>query len=115
MDQIRSNSVTIANGESLSGAVTMNPDWKLIAVMPASTWDTAAMTFQISIDGTTFANVYNEATEYSLSSVVAAGYNRIDMLMFLGARAIKVRSGTAASATNQTSETTVTLVFWKLD
>lgn len=115
MDMIRSETVAIANGESLSAAAAMNPDWKLVAVMPASTWDTNAMTFQISVDGSTYANVYNEGTEYSLAGVVASGYNRVDMNMFLGARKIKVRSGTAGSAVNQTSATEVKLVFWKLD
>lgn len=113
-ESIRTVTVTVADSASLSGS-SGELDGRLIAVITASTWDTAAMTFQASTDGTNFFNVYNEGTEYSLAGVVASAFNRVNVNVFLGARYIKVRSGTAASAVTQSGATIVTLVYWKMD
>jgi len=93
----------------------MQPGWKLIGVIPDSAWDTAAVTFQITVDATNYFDVYNEGVEYSLPGVLASDYNRVDMAMFYGARAIKVRSGTSGTAVNQVDDSIVTLVFWQLE
>lgn len=114
-DMVRTGTVTVGAGASLSGAVTMDATWKLVAVITDSAWDTNAMTFQATVDGTNYFSVYNEGTEYSLAGVVASALNRVDLNVFLGARAIKVRSGTAASAVNQVDATVVTLVFFRID
>lgn len=112
----KTTTVTIGAGASLSGATEdMLSLGELVAVITASTWDTAAVTFQASVDGTNFFNVYNEGTEYSLTGVVASAYNRVSINVFLGARYLKVRSGTAGSATNQADATIVTLVFWQVE
>ena len=113
-ETIRTSTVAIAGGESLSTS-SGELDGRLIGVTTDAAWDTQAMTFQASTDGTNFFNLYNQGTEYSLAGVVASAHNRVDVNVFLGVRYVKVRSGTAASAENQGDATTVTLVYWKID
>jgi hypothetical protein len=105
--------VTIADSASLSGASAALRG-RLVAIITDSAFDTNAVTFQVSHDASTYTNLYNEGTEYSIAGVVASAYNRVDAAMFYGARTVKVRSGTAASAVNQSGATVVTLVCWSL-
>ena len=105
--------VTDADGESLSGASAALRG-RLVGVITPSGWDTQAMTFQVSHDGTNYTNLYNEGTEYSIAGVVASAYNRVDAAMFFGARAVKVRSGTAGTPANQSGAVILTLVCWSL-
>jgi hypothetical protein len=113
MDDIRYTTVTVANGASLSGAAQLLPnDGRLVAIIMDAAWDTNAVTFQVSVDGTNYFNLYNEGTEYSLAGVVASAYNAVDINVFLAARYVKVRSGTAAAAVNQVGDAVVTLVMW---
>ena len=105
----QSTTVTVAAGASLSGAAALR-ELKLLAVITAATWDTNAITFQASFDGTNFFNVWNDSGEYSIAAVPASTYVAINPMYFLGARSIKVRSGTSAAAVNQVDATIVTLV-----
>ena len=105
--------VTIAAEGSLSGASAALRG-RLVAIITDSAFDTQAVTFQVSHDASTYTNLYNEGTEYSIAGVVASAYNRVDAAMFFGARTVKVRSGTAGAAANQTDATVVTLVCWSL-
>jgi hypothetical protein len=115
MDDVRYKTVTIANGQSLSDAAQLLPgDGRLAAFITPAGWTTAAVTFQISVDGVNYFNVYNEGTEYSCAGVVASSYCRVDMNVFYTARYVKVRSGTAAVPANQAGGDIVTLVMWDL-
>jgi len=51
--------VTIANGASLSGAANLG-EARICAIMMPADWTAADLTFQASIDGSTFYNVYDE-------------------------------------------------------
>ena len=100
---------TIENGGSLSGAVDLGGR-KLVAIVMPSGWDAAGMTFQASPDGVNFFNVYDGATERNLT-VAASYYSALNIADWVGIRWVKIRSGTAASAVNQTAERTLTLVI----
>lgn len=112
MQDLVKTTVTVATGASLSGA-SAELDGRLVGIQLDAEWDTNAVTFQMSLDGSNWSNVYKEGTEYSLAGVVASSYNSVDMNVFLGARYVKARSGTAGSAVNQSGATVVTLVLMK--
>ncbi len=102
--------VTIANGASLSDSSGLfEGAYRLVGYMLDSAWDTNAISFQGSADGSTFANVYDEASEYSQAGVTASSYHSVKVDAFLPLRALKVRSGTAAAAVNQAGATVITL------
>lgn len=99
---------TIANGESLSGAVQLGGMYLSKIALPAE-FDGTAITFQGSLDGSTFYNLYtNAGTEVnypaSASRVIVP-----EFMDFLGLHSIKVRAGTAGAATNQTGATVVSI------
>lgn len=107
--------VTIASGASLTAAVDMGKR-ELVRVDMPSAWTAAALTFQVSADGTTYTNLYKDGSEFSKTEAAASrgvGIAPADAMMMH--RYIKIRSGTAASAVNQEAERTLTLVAIKLD
>lgn len=107
-----STSLTIASGASLSGAGLCPPGYSLCGIVFPSVWTAATMTFQASVDGTTYNNIYNTAgTEYSVAGASASRYIAVDPADFSGSYNIKVRSGTAAAPVNQGQTTIVLLVF----
>jgi hypothetical protein len=103
-----SKTVTIAAGASLSDAATF-PGYRLVGFTTDAAWDTQAVTFQTTYDGTNYANHYNEATEYSQAAITASTNHSVNVESFLGVRGVKVRSGTAGAAANQVDATVVTL------
>ena len=114
MYDIHTETVTIANGASLSGA-TSELDGRLVAVMTDSAWDTNSMTFQVSFDGSTYYNLYDDVGEYTISSVVASTCRSVNLNNFIGARYIKVRSGTSGAAVNQNGDTVVSIITFKFE
>ena len=115
MDDIRTTTVTIAAGASLSGAAQLLPnDGRLMAVITAASWDAAKISFQASVDGTNYFVVTNEGTEYECAAVTAAKWVSVDPQVFFGARYIKVQSGISTAATAQVDATIVTLVLMDL-
>lgn len=107
---IYTKTVTVADGQSLSGSAFLET-YELCGVITDSGWNTAALTFQGSYDDTNFFNVWNGASELSYAAVTASIFVVFDPAIFLGIPYIKVRSGTSASAVNQTGNSVVTLVM----
>jgi hypothetical protein len=105
--------LTIADGQSLSPASGILPAGDLVAVITDSGWNAAGITFQGSYDGVAanFFNLWNAAGEVAVASITAAAMVAVDPLLFRGCQFLKVRSGTAGSAVNQTGATVVTLLF----
>jgi hypothetical protein len=101
---------TIANGAALSAAVELGHDYLFAIEMPAA-WTAAAITFDVSYDGTTFNPLYDDTgTEVSLT-VAASRYVRInDPARFFAIKKLKVRSGTVGSPVNQAAARTVNLI-----
>lgn len=110
--QITTKTVTIANGASLSDAADLGTGRLVGIIMPAA-WSAAALTFQANADnGATFYDVYDDATERTISQsgAAAARFLALPLSDWLGMRGVKVRSGTGASPVNQGAARTIILV-----
>lgn len=115
-DDIRTTTVTVANLASLSGAsLDLSVLGKPVAVITDAAWDTQAMTFQVSVDGVNFFNLYNEGSEYQIAGAAASHFHRVDWSLFYGVKFLKVRSGTGAAPVNQAGDSVVTLVCWQVE
>jgi hypothetical protein len=81
-----------------------------LIVIPAA-WDAAAITYQVSLDGVTYGNLYDGATETSIASasVVAGRVLRLPLSEWAGIRYLKIRSGTSAAPVNQVAERILSL------
>lgn len=100
--------VTIANGASLSDAVDLKNN-RLSYIQMPGTWTTANLTFQVSEDGETYNNLYNDAgTEYTVTAA-ASQVLRLTLHDWLAVRYLKIRSGTAGSPVNQAAARTLRL------
>ena len=105
---VETTTVVIENGASLSGAVDLGGR-KLVGIIMPDAWTAASLTFQGSVDGTNFFNVYDGTTERAL--VVAANYySALAIGDWVGFRWVKLRSGTAGTPVNQAGARTITLV-----
>jgi hypothetical protein len=100
---------TIANGASLSGAVDLGDNVLVRIIMPAE-WTTAVLTFQTSDDGVTYAEALDTYDALLSYNPLVGNARPVEPVDFLGVRYLKVRSGTAASAVNQTAERIIKLV-----
>lgn len=102
---------TITSGASLSDAVSLASRNIWSVLMPAA-WTAADITFQGSIDGSNFFNLYDGGTEYQL----AADANRMVSItkaqLFIGLTHIKVRSGTAGTPVNQGADRTLSVLIF---
>jgi hypothetical protein len=96
----------VASGESLSDGTHLGGTIPVAIVMPAA-WTAASITFQASVDGATFYDVYDtDGTEYT-ATVGASQYVALNPEKFFGAIYLKVRSGTTSAAVNQGAERTI--------
>jgi hypothetical protein len=97
---------TIASGQSLSPSIDLGDGRAFALLMPAA-WDAAAVTFQISPDGTTWYSYFDAAAgEISIPATSIAAASRaivLDPRHFFGVRHLKIRSGIVAAAVNQTA------------
>ncbi len=102
---------TIAAGESLSDTIFTGGLPVCAIQMPAG-WDAAALTFQAAGDlAASVANVYDkEGTELS-ATVAASRFIQLDPALLAGAKYLKIRSGTAGTAVNQTAERKLVVVL----
>lgn len=90
----------IASGQSISADIRLRDAMIVALVIDSSVWTTADITFQGSVDGTTFYNLYDGSDEYAITAVANAAH-KVDPLIFKPWQYIRVRSGTGASAVNQ--------------
>jgi hypothetical protein len=102
--------IVIANGESLSGAVHLRSHRLFAIQMPAS-WTAADLTFQASYDGSTYADVYDEDDAEVVVQAAASRFIILDPAKFLGMQRIKVRSGTTGVAVNQGGARSLQLIL----
>jgi len=102
--------VTIASGSSLTAAIDMQ-GYALLRIDLPGAWTAASLTFQVSVDGTNYVNLYKDGSEYTKSEAAAScgvAINPADAVLLH--RYLKIRSGTAASPVNQQAARTLTLV-----
>ena len=105
-----SKTVTISSGQSLSGSLDTEGYPIKGIIMPAS-WDTANLTFQASVDGTNWFNLYDDNGN---EVVIQAAANRaIAIDSYAGSlapfRYLKIQSGTSATPVNQTANRVLTV------
>lgn len=105
-------SVTIPDGTDPSAAVDVR-DFEIVAIQMPASWSAADVTFQGSVDNSTFQNIY---TSDDAELVVEAAQARFVALMEPEITAlkacmwIKVRSGTSGVPVDQNADRTLTLV-----
>ncbi len=109
MAYIELQTAAIANGAALSPAVALGQKTLLGIVMPAA-WTAAALTFQVSIDDTTFNELYDGAGNAVSITAAAGQFVQIDPAKWRGVTAIKVRSGTSGAPVNQGQAAAIQLV-----
>lgn len=104
---------SIAAGQSLSGVIS-GSGMDLVGIQMPAAWTAAGITFQISGDGVTYGNVYDDAgTEVAITGPAAGRYVAIgtSTKLLRGVRFLKVRSGTSGAAVNQVAAAALMLVF----
>lgn len=106
--------LSIAAGAALSGAIACGQKTLCGIQMPAA-WTAANITFQTSVDGTTWSELHDPAgNAVQIVSPAASEYRALDTGIFTGLLYLKVRSGTAATPVNQVAAAPLQLVFTKL-
>lgn len=97
----------IANGASLSDSLYVWPCQASAIIMPAA-WTAASMTFQGSMDGVNFFDLFNDSgVEYEIPVLVSQAVQLNVPLTF---PYVKIRSGTTGTPVNQGGARSVTLV-----
>jgi hypothetical protein len=95
--------VTVADGESSSGALRLDEYALFGLVMPAA-WTSASVSFDVSTDGSTYQHLYDEYGSEVTLGVEAGksyGFSAGFASRFLAWKYVKVRSGVAGSFVNQ--------------
>lgn len=102
---------TIANGAALSDVVDLGPEARLKAVQMPAAWTAAALTFQVSTDGTTFIDLFSSAAEvnFTVAANQMIGLTYDQNSFFERFRYIKVRSGTTGTPVNQGAQRLIVL------
>jgi hypothetical protein len=101
--------VTIANGASLSNEVDLETKTLIAIDMPAS-WTAANLTLQASVDNSTWDNVFDSlGTEVTITAA-ASRFILLNPADFVSVRYLKVRSGTSGTPVNQGGARTITLI-----
>jgi hypothetical protein len=102
---------TIANGASLSDAVTLNGSQVGVIEMPAA-WTASCLTFQVSIDGTNYFNLYdNDGNEVYIIADVSRRIH-VDLGTLNQHKYIKIRSGTSTTAVTQGAQRLIYVEIW---
>ena len=102
---------TIATGAALSDTIFTGGLPICGIAMPAA-WDAADLTFKASCDvAANVANVYDKDGLELDFKTAAGNFITCDPSYFAGVRYIKVRSGTNASAVNQSATRSITLAI----
>lgn len=112
MPSIYTKNVTIANAASASDSAQLCDTYNqavdsLVGVITPAGFTTADITFQFSLDNSTFITAKNAAgSSITLSSVAASEWRAVDPTDFLGAKYIKLATSVA-----QTGGDIITLVI----
>jgi len=107
-EKVRHKTAAIAASANLSEAVLVDGAAIVGIVMPA-TWTAANLTFQVSVDGTTYNNLYDQfGTEVNVPASTSR-YIQTNPADFEGFVYIKVRSGTSGTPVTQAAQALLTL------
>lgn len=100
---------TIASGASLSSEIRLPEGYYLTGVQIPDTWTTTAAgcTLQVSIDGATYSNAYDETGTEITFQAATSRWVRLPELGSL--RFYKIRSGTSGTPVNQAGDRVLNL------
>lgn len=98
----------IAAGQSLSGVVGLT-EHTLHGILIPSVWTAANLTFQVSVDGVNFAEMYDDAGNEITVQAAAGQYLALDPARWRAINCLKVRSGTSGSPVNQVAAAAIVL------
>ena len=102
---------TIANGQSLSGALNLG-GLRLFGVVMPSGWTPANLTFQMSPDGgATWSNVFDSAGNEVIATAGSSRFVAIDPTNFAAIQWIQVRSGTSGTPVAQGADRALSLIL----
>jgi hypothetical protein len=82
----------------------------LVGIQSPSAWTAAGLSFSVSADGSTYADLYDDAGNEVTATAAASRGIALDYSTFLGWRCLKVRSGTNGTPVNQGGDRALTLV-----
>ena len=108
MSYLVQQTATIAAGASLSGVVSLT-EHTLHGIAIPAVWTTANLTFQVSLDGTTFFELYDDAGNEIVVTAPAGAYLALDPTRWRPINCLKIRSGTSGIPVNQTVAAAITL------
>lgn len=118
--------VTIADSASLSDAVNVQ-GYDVVALQHPANTEGTAYTFQGSLDGETYVDMYSSTgAELSITksatlaqciqlAIAAASATPEPVKEFKGLQSLKVRTGTSASPTTQTGAATILVGLRKIN
>lgn len=109
-----SETATIAINQSLSAAIDLKGR-SLVGIMMPSAWTTAQLSFQVSLDGSTYVNLYNTQGDEFISEASTSRFIAISQFEFLPVRYVKIRSGTSAVPVNQAAARSLVLATRDVD
>lgn len=110
---IATQTKTIPNGTALSDAFSPGAGVVVAVIIPAS-WTTADLTFKGSVDGVTFANVFEGTGGTEVTAKALVGQYVTIPNGLRGCPWLIIRSGTSGSAVNQGATRSLTIVIEKL-
>lgn len=106
----KSGTITSGDATGLSSVIQTNGVCVVGIEMPAS-WTSASMTFQGSVDGSTYQNIYDQYGNELVITVAGARDIYFDAFIYLTAcNYVKVRSGTSAAPVAQGADRIVKLI-----
>ena len=102
---------TITSGTSLSPGIPVSRANVIAFIMP-SAWTTAALTFQGSIDGDNFFNLFDQSgNEITVPTDANRYIGGLDALGFGAFNYFRIRSGTSSTPVNQAADRSIRVVM----
>jgi hypothetical protein len=101
---------TIDSGKSLSDAITLDPAHYAFAIAMPDSWTAANLTFQVSHDGATWKDLYDDEGNEVLVYAAASRMIRLYPEEWAAFKYLKIRSGTSGSAVNQGADRTLIIL-----
>lgn len=99
--------ITIPSGASMTSEFTLHGK-TLVGIVTPPTWSATELTFQVSIDGTTFVDLYSDTAEV-VAAAAPSRYIALNPAAWCGVVAVKIRAGTTAAPITQAQQQTLTV------
>jgi hypothetical protein len=101
--------VTFTAGQSISSVINLGGE-TIVGIIFPPVWSIASATFQVSVDGTNWHDLYDESGEVTVSSASSTRAVSLDPVKTFPYPYVKLRSGTSGTPVNQVSNRTLTIV-----